>query len=67
MSFKEFDEPSFSDLISCAEAGEMIGVSPQTIRAYVRDGLLTGYAFGRNSVRVDRRTLGQLVRPIAAK
>lgn len=35
------------DLIRTAEAAKLLGITPQTIRAWVSAGRLTGYRVGR--------------------
>jgi hypothetical protein len=52
------------DFGSIARAAEFSDLHPQTIRRYIRDGVLTGYRLGNKTVRVDMAELAALLQPI---
>ena len=52
-------------LISVEDAAKRLGFHHRTIRRKIAQGQLTGYRVGGWAIRVDRRELDDLVRPIA--
>lgn len=52
------------DLIGQAEAAELVGVHAKTIRRYVAEGRLTAYRVGPRLLRVDRREVLGLLKPV---
>lgn len=54
------------DLISLAEAGELMGCCDRTIRRRISSGELTGYRIGRTGrvIRVKRSDVLGLLRPM---
>lgn len=48
-------------LISTKQAGEMIGVSAQTIRNWIHSGLVTGFRVGPRRFRLDADELPKAV------
>ncbi|MFJ4656234.1 excisionase family DNA-binding protein [Nocardia sp. NPDC088792] len=51
-------------LVSTKQAGEMIGVSPQTIRNWIHAGRLTGFRVGPQRFRLDAEELPKAVEVI---
>jgi len=49
---------------SIADAAELAGVNPKTIRRRIADGTLNGYRVGPRLIRVDLAELDALLRPI---
>jgi excisionase family DNA binding protein len=50
------------NLLSTAIAGKRLGVHPQTIRNWIREGRLRGYRVG-HQLRVDPADLAAFLRP----
>ncbi|WP_446224005.1 excisionase family DNA-binding protein [Nocardia sp. IBHARD005] len=51
-------------LVSTKQAGEMIGVTPQTIRNWIHAGRLTGFRVGPQRFRIDAEELPKAVEVI---
>lgn len=47
-----------------AHAADYTGFAEKTIRRRITDGSLTGYRFGKRSIRIDLNQLDELMRPI---
>ena len=52
------------DLVSVPEAARLLRVSTSTVRRLIASGELPSYRVGRRSVRLNRRELGQALRPV---
>lgn len=53
-------------LLTIAEAAELIRVHPRTIRRRIAEGVLTAYRVGPSLIRLDADELNALLRPIPA-
>jgi len=51
-------------LITIAEAAEMVRVHPRTIRRRIAEGSLTAYRVGPHLIRLDVDELDAMLRPI---
>lgn len=51
------------DLLTKAEAAELLGVSPATISRWLKEGRLPAYRLGPRAVRIRRADLDDLLRP----
>ena len=51
------------DLVTTAEAGRLVGVHRQTVRAWVLAGRLPAYRIGPRSLKVSRADMFSLVTP----
>lgn len=65
---------TLDDIISLAEAGELLGISPETLRTQVRRGRLEARNIGKTWIttrqeveRYRRENLGQVGRPRLSK
>lgn len=47
-----------------AHGADYTGFAEKTIRRRITDGSLTGYRFGKRSIRIDLNQLDELMRPI---
>lgn len=56
--------PNDPDLLTLAEGGELIGVSPHTIRNWIRQGRLPAYRFGHRTLRVRRAELLEMAQTV---
>ena len=54
--------PIVSTGYSIAQVAKQVGVSSQTIRRRVREGIIPAKCFGPKSTRIDRETLHPLIR-----
>ncbi|MEV0295630.1 excisionase family DNA-binding protein [Nocardia sp. NPDC050710] len=50
-----------NDHVTTGQAGKRVGVTAQTIRAWIHAGLLTGYRVGPRNFKVDPSELDTLV------
>ncbi len=46
---------------------ELGGVSVDTVRSYLEDGTLTKYVIRKNSIRIDRAEVEELIKPRVEK
>lgn len=53
-------------LLTIAEAAELIRVHPRTVRRRIAEGALTAYRVGPHLIRLDADELDALLRPIPA-
>lgn len=53
-------------LIPLSEGGELVRVSPKTLRRWISQGKLRGYRLASNQIRIDRAELLDLARPLPA-
>ena len=53
-------------LIRLSEAATLVDVHVKTLRRWISQGKLTGYRLASNQIRIDRRELLNLARPMAA-
>ncbi len=54
------------DLIALPEGGALIGVSPHTVRGWIRQGRLPAYRFGHRTLRVRRSELLAMAEHVGA-
>ncbi|MCM6776443.1 helix-turn-helix domain-containing protein [Nocardia sp. CDC159] len=50
-----------ADYVTTGQAGKRIGVTSQTIRTWIKAGLLTGYRVGPRNLKVNPAELDALV------
>lgn len=55
-----------TDLIGTKAAAKLLGLTPQTIRAWVADGKITGYRVGR-LIKVSEAEVRAAAQPITPK
>ncbi len=58
--------PNDPDLITLPMSGALVGVSPHTVRAWIRQGRLPAYRFGHRTLRVRRSELLAMARGVGA-
>jgi excisionase family DNA binding protein len=53
-------------LVGIAAAADYAGLHHQTLRAWIRQGRITGYRFGPKLLKIDLDELDALAAPVAA-
>lgn len=53
--------------LSMSEAADELGVSPATVRGWIRSGLLPAHRVGPKLVRIERADLAALVAPVETR
>lgn len=57
---------SQAPLLSIRDAAKYLGVSDDTIRRMISRGELSAYRYGPKIIRIDRRDIDKLRRPVTA-